>query len=333
MQNQNKTRFEMGMPVIYINDGEVIKAKVDSTTKPDDVLGSYPVIIGWEYEGNNYESETFNKDGFKCITHDIPSLFTIPEYKALQALTNSFIDGTFGKEQKDNPLVNTKPFETFNGGEPETPNSISGEWNETTDLLDEDRKPVYFTEGMKVGCIYLGRDGVVKKINKTETFGVYVEWDKYLGIERYTFDGRYQYDHNNITLYPIEQYNQIQLPKLKPIQVPKPKADVIGLPSWFKGAMYLDNRNTISYLIGFLIGKEKVFDECLSMFNISLTDCSFVYCFARPIGDAENALCLDFIHNSRYYSLTIDVSDTENTNVLFSVQYNKNGIDTTEKII
>jgi len=274
MQNEKKTRFEVGMPVIFLNGGYAIEAKVTFLqNKTATNFGkNHPIIIGWHH-GVTYHTSSFTNNGFATEDQTSPSLFTLPEYEALQVLTASFIDGTFGakKEQpKFEPKIN-EPI-IYNGKEYVIKDSVT--WH-----------TLQFVNGV------------------SSVKGCHVK--------------------------PVEGYEYANGFCL---QMPKPKADVIGLPSWFKGAMYLDNRNTISYLIGFLIGKEKVLDECLSMFNISLTDCSFVYCFARPIGDAENALCLDFIHNSRYYSLTIDVSSNENTNVLFSVQYNKNGIDTTEKI-
>jgi len=332
MKESKTTRFEVGMPVIAIIDGETKITKVIFIT--DTVQGaSYPVRIEWQHKEHDYKS-VFTAEGLQDGYCEIPSLFTLPEYEALKALTDSFVDGTFGataKRQemvlnpnpkpsavvkfeptidelviydgkelniesmyrrasimcvlsnrthtaignlspvegyqyangfcipllkevpKDNPIVSTNPIETFKDGETEKPIPINGGWKEqtdieqpeTTDLLDENGQPVYFEVGIEVFDICFGRMGMVKP-NIVGNSDVYVDWQDY-GSDSYTFDGRMSSSHNQ-TLFLVSQFEQVQLPKLKPIQVPKPKSDVISLPSWFKGGVVIPMYSISEYL-------------------------------------------------------------------------------------
>jgi hypothetical protein len=335
MKNQTTTRFTVGMPVIYINDGVVIKAKIDTVTKPKDVMGNYPIVISWEYEGNNYESETFTNGGYKSIVDDYPCLFTLPEYEALKKLTDSFVDGTFGKEQtkpQDNPIVSTKPFETTEWGKKnkptEKPTPISGEWKETIDLLDEKEQPVYFEIGMKVGHLGTEMTGMVcRRDNSTKE--VCVDFDS--DIKWFTFDGKVQ-DSNIQAIYPIAQYNQIQLPKLQPIQVPK--EDVIELPSWFKGGVVIEKKSVFDYIISLGRDIEDVFDGFMEKAYIELKECVFYSCMIKDLSSCNKSklLIIDFVYRNTYYTMVIDFNNLESKHTELLMAYQKNGKDVSEKL-
>jgi len=414
MQNEKKTRFEVGMEVVVLIEGWATKATVTHIH----LSGFAPVVAQYINEDGDYDRDDFTPDGYRNTQDHILSLYTLPEYEALQALTASFIDGTFGKEQngylaaaeatkKVAELFRKPKFEPqghekvlFNGlecliigiekrsglvvtpnggftytlempsglttetngsclepvigyeysngfclqqkdnptappldipqheGENIKPNPISGEWNETTDLL-EDGKPVYFTKGMEVYDICFGRTGVVQP-NTLGNSDVWVDWQDY-GCDSYTFDGRMSSSHNQ-TLFPIEQYNQIQLPKLKPIQVPKPKADVIGLPSWFKGGVNISPQFISDYIWDSFNNESNVLETFGKFIGASGADgapqCTFYFCMKDAVQGEIPNLSIRFTYDNRLYDARIDYINDKNTE--FFRSYQSNGIDVSD---
>jgi len=106
MQNEKKTRFEVGMPVIYYKNGCATKAKVTSISGNGNALlsSSYPVVIKWNF-GMTEQDAIFTNEGHTSDSRAIPCLFTLPEYEALQALTASFIDGTFEAKKTEPQFI------------------------------------------------------------------------------------------------------------------------------------------------------------------------------------------------------------------------------------
>lgn len=389
MQNEKKTRFEVGMGVVVLIEGWATKGTVTAIHSD----GFSPVAAQYINEGGDYDRDNFTLDGYRNAQDHILSLYTLSEYEALQALTNSFIDGAFGSEKKqpkfkpvkgeliisknsnivfkvvhvtgnnryfgeaiegdayfenesldnfkpaagyhyenrfylpikDNPIVTTKPFEVFKG-ENIQPNPISGEWNETTDLLDDDGEPVCFSKGMEVGCLMNGIGKVVSW--SSHEFGVHVLFDGYEKEEAY---GKYgtHVSKSYPTLYPIEQYNQIQLPKLKPIQVPKPKADVIALPSWFKGGAIIPSQYVSDCFWDKFNDKSNVLESFGKVLNIIGAEggqqCTFYKCMA-----VNDGIKIDLVFNNKLYNAFIRYEIEVDETPAISVFYEKNGVLVTE---
>ncbi len=378
MKESKTTRFEVGMPVIYINDGQIIEACIQSISSKwyiKDV--HFPIVIRWDNESLDYTTENFDINGFNDVDDTFPSLFTIPEYEALKRLTDSFVDGTFQatakrqdmvlnpnpklsavvkfEPQKDEPIIyNGKEYVIKDSVTWHTLQFINGvssvkechvkpiegypyangfciallkeqtdtEQPETTDLLDGNGQPVYFEVEQEVGCIANSETGKVCRI-EPNTGNVIVDFPR-IGIRSFTYDGKD--DTGTLMLYPIEQYNVITLPKLKPIQVPKPKADVISLPSWFKGGAMIPSYDVMKYLSDNF--NEQVSNKIESLIRItgaeSLVNCGTYECSNTGV------IFMRFSFDNKLYDIWVYTGQKGLDSMVCN--YNKNGKDISEKL-
>jgi len=275
MQNEKKTRFEVGMEAIYIADTNVFKGEITNVfTSIFTTLSS--VEFTYTHKDKAVTTLHFNSDGRSSECRSMPSLFTLPEYEALQALTASFIDGTFGakKEQpKFEPKIN---------------------------------EPI----------IYNGKEYVIKDSVTWHTLQFVNGVSSVKGCHVKPVEG---YEYSNGFCEPL----------------PKPKADVITLPSWFKGGAVLDTDSIRDFVNNQGVEVLNKVNEFLYSYCSIIPECTFYSCNIKTIGSCNpfNAFIADYVLNDVYYTMIIDTANPDSANTELLAAYNKNGKDVNEKII
>jgi hypothetical protein len=313
MKESKTTRFEVGMKVMVSANNEWHKTFVTSIHLDEEIVFA---------SVSDMAEFAFKLQGF-ALSEDEPFLiaFTLPEYEALKALTDSFVDGTFGKEKVPKeftyPTDNTKNLLELFQADAEQP--------ETTDLLDDYGRTVYFTDGMEVGSLAYGK-GKVTDID-VDNGNICASFE---GKSDYwhTFDGR-SFTGGNQTLYPIEQYNQITLPKLKPIQVPKPKADVIELPSWFKGGAIIHSQCVSDYFWDNYNDKSNILESFGKIITKVGADGAPQLTF-YACRSANDGVISEFVFNNKLYTAFIRYGIEPNEAPAVTAFYEKNGVFVTE---